>query len=103
MEWAVFIIGLALAVVAIVTIIYFLVRRPVSPRQTQQPLTADPAALRRERLERAKQRRVELERRVEEEGTLLFEEEERDFLRQELNELRQTRRQRRQPQGQQNP
>ena len=98
MEWGVFIIGLALAMAAIV---YFLMRRPVSPRQTKQLPTADPTALRRERLEAKRQYRAELESKVEEEENLLFEEEERDFLKQEIQGLRQTRRERRQPRDQQ--
>lgn len=95
MEWVVLIIGLALAAAAVVAVIYLLPKRPASSQGAQQS-TTDPAALQREQLDRARERRVELERRVAMEETLRFEEDERDFLHEELDAIRQARRQRRQ-------
>lgn len=99
-----------LIVVLVVTlgVVGFLLLRSRKPTRQPQPgapgtQPTDPAVLRQQRLEAARQRRVNLERQVAEEETLLFEEEEQDFLRQELNAARQARRQRRQPKGQQKP
>ena len=98
-------------VIALGVVIYLLLRLPGRPAQQPKPgapgtQPTDPAVLRQQRLEAARQRCVNLERQVAEEETLLFEEEEQDFLRQELKELketRQSRRQRRQSKGQQKP
>ena len=98
-------------VITLGVVVFLLLRslgRPARQPQPGAPGTqlTDPAVLRQQRLEATRQRRVNLERQVAEEETLLFEEEEQDFLRQELKELketRQARRQRRQSKGQQKP
>lgn len=69
---------------------------PVTPGAHADPdVSRDPAALRRKRIEAARKRRAGLELRVQEEETLLFEEEERDLLKQELKEIQEARKARR--------
>jgi len=89
------------ALVAVGALVFFAVRLPRRSQQPQSPVataTVTPAeSLRQRRLQEARQRRCDLEMQVAEEEALLFDEEERDFLKQELVEIRLQRRQRRQP------
>ena len=65
---------------------------PPPQPQPQQAQCVNPAALRKQRLDEARQRRFELEQRVAEEDDLLEEEEDCAFLKQELKDIRNNRR-----------
>ena len=98
-------VTLVVAVVIVAVVIGFALgrarNRPAQLQQTQQAQQAqqiqqtqfaDPAALRKQRLDEARQRRFEMEQRVAEEDALLREEEDCDFLKQELKDIRDNRR-----------
>jgi len=88
-------IGLIVAASIVGVSIYFSTRRPVSSQKAQQSSTSDLDAFLQKQIGTAEERAVSLEKKVATQDTLLYLEDEIDFNRTQLNNLRETRRKRR--------